>query len=154
MLLLARQSGLRSVAHNAFRTYATKAASRPLIARYGPGSSLPVDLARVQSGLNVRLRDYETQKALNRFSYDLHIKEDGLVHPADGPNFIGAFPCTGCGTLRLTVLLAGSQVRTDARCVNHSLPHFKRLYVTSEARTLPYLFSKKVTRRALNFLIM
>jgi len=59
---------------------------RPLIGRYI--DKVPVDLARVQSGRNVRLRDYETQKALKRFSYDLKL-QDGLVMPADGPNFIG-----------------------------------------------------------------
>ncbi|KAJ7141297.1 hypothetical protein C8R44DRAFT_693103 [Mycena epipterygia] len=76
------------------RSYAAQTASRPLIARYAPGTALPVDLARVQSGMNVRLRDYETQKALKRFSYDLKVKEDGLVHPAEGPNFIGPNGCS------------------------------------------------------------
>lgn len=50
---------------------------------------VPVELARVQSGRNVRLRDYETQKTLKRFSYDLKLI-DGKVRVADGPNFIGA----------------------------------------------------------------
>ena len=64
-----------------------------MIAVYEPGSPLPVDLARVQSGLNVRLRDYETQKALKRFSYDLKVGVNGLVYPAKGPNFIGVSFC-------------------------------------------------------------
>ena len=68
------------------RLYATApSGGRPLIGRY---NHVPVELARVQSGRNVRLRDYETQKALKRFSYDLKLV-DGKVLPADGPNFIG-----------------------------------------------------------------
>ncbi len=68
------------------RLYATASGGRPLIGRY---NHVPVELARVQSGRNVRLRDYETQKALKRFSYDLKLV-DGSVRVADGPNFIGA----------------------------------------------------------------
>ncbi|TFK93981.1 hypothetical protein K466DRAFT_642504 [Polyporus arcularius HHB13444] len=63
---------------------------RPLLGRF---DHIPVDLARVQSGTNVRLRDYEQQKALKRFSYDLKLK-DGLVHPAEGDNFIGPNGCS------------------------------------------------------------
>ncbi|KAJ7280157.1 hypothetical protein C8J57DRAFT_1301790 [Mycena rebaudengoi] len=85
---------LVSLLRSACRSYAAPAGTRPLIARYAPGSALPVDLARVQSGMNVRLRDYETQKALKRFSYDLKVQEDGRVHPAEGPNFIGPNGCS------------------------------------------------------------
>ncbi|KAI0319166.1 hypothetical protein OF83DRAFT_1055476, partial [Amylostereum chailletii] len=67
---------------------------RPLIARYAPGAALPVDLARVQSGLNVRLRDYEKQKALKRFSYDLKVDTDEVVQPSPGPNFTGPNGCS------------------------------------------------------------
>ncbi|KAJ7696699.1 hypothetical protein B0H17DRAFT_1168043 [Mycena rosella] len=88
------RTSLLSRAHAGCRAYAAQAGSRPLIARFAPGTPLPVDLARVQSGLNVRLRDYETQKALKRFSYDLKVQPDGLVHPADGPNFIGPNGCS------------------------------------------------------------
>jgi hypothetical protein len=66
------------------RCYST--GGRPLIARYR--THLPFPLARVQSGDNVRLRDYETQVKLKRFSYDLKLR-DGKVWPAEGENFIG-----------------------------------------------------------------
>lgn len=69
------------------RSFATKAPSRPLLGRYT--NRVPVDLARVQSGVHVKLRDYEAQKELKRFSYDLKL-QSGKVLPADGPNFIGA----------------------------------------------------------------
>lgn len=68
-------------------TSARYSSSRPLIARYT--DQIPLDLARVQSGRHVRLRDYETQVKLKRFSYDLKLK-DGKVHPAQGDFFIGA----------------------------------------------------------------
>jgi hypothetical protein len=79
---------LPSVASAFRRHYAATAPSRPLLGRY---NRVPVELARVQSGTNVRLRDYEQQKALKRFSYDLKLKDD-LVMPAEGDNFIGASP--------------------------------------------------------------
>ena len=71
------------------RNYAATPGSRPLLGRY---NHVPVELARVQSGTNVRLRDYEQQKALKRFSYDLKLSPDGLVLPATGDNFIGTRP--------------------------------------------------------------
>ncbi|KAI0747942.1 hypothetical protein C8Q80DRAFT_1102514 [Daedaleopsis nitida] len=74
-----------------FRTYATTPRTRPLLGRY---NHVPVELARVQSGVNVRLRDYEQQKALKRFSYDLKRSSDGLVLPAEGDNFIGPNGCS------------------------------------------------------------
>jgi hypothetical protein len=82
------------------RTYATagttgaakpKKPSRPLLGRYT--DTFPCELARVQSGRNVHLRDYEEQRKLGRVSYDLKLK-DGKVMPAEGPNFIG--PCLLC----------------------------------------------------------
>ncbi|KAG5638123.1 hypothetical protein H0H81_001726 [Sphagnurus paluster] len=74
------------------RGFATKLTpSRPLIARYT--EKVPVDLARVQSGRNVKLRDYETQVKLKRFSYDLKL-QDGKVLPAEGDNFIGPNGCS------------------------------------------------------------
>lgn len=75
------------------RQYASAAKApspRPLLGRF---DHIPIDLARVQSGTNVRLRDYEQQKALKRFSFDLKLK-DGLVHPAEGENFIGPNGCS------------------------------------------------------------
>ncbi|KAJ7075795.1 hypothetical protein B0H15DRAFT_916593 [Mycena belliarum] len=94
MPLLGPRRTLLSLARGAARAYSTPVGSRPLIARYAPGTALPVDLARVQSGLHVRLREYEAQKALKRFSYDLKVQPDGLVHPAEGPNFIGPNGCS------------------------------------------------------------
>ncbi|KAF8064051.1 hypothetical protein FPV67DRAFT_1628977 [Lyophyllum atratum] len=74
------------------RGFATKATpSRPLIGRYT--DKVPVDLARVQSGRNVKLRDYATQLKLKRFSYDLKL-QDGNVLPAEGDNFIGPNGCS------------------------------------------------------------
>ncbi|KAI0709003.1 hypothetical protein C8Q76DRAFT_741854 [Earliella scabrosa] len=73
------------------RNYAATPGSRPLLGRY---NHVPVELARVQSGTNVRLRDYEQQKALKRFSYDLKLSPDGLVLPATGDNFIGPNGCS------------------------------------------------------------
>lgn len=77
------------------RAYAQPAGTRPLIGRY---NHVPVELARVQSGKKVSLRDYETQRELKRFSYDLKL-QDGKVMPAPGPNFIGTLPVvvTGVG---------------------------------------------------------
>ncbi|KAJ7054406.1 hypothetical protein C8F01DRAFT_995402 [Mycena amicta] len=56
-------------------------------------TNVPVELARVQSGKKVTLRDYETQRALKRFSYDLKL-QNGYVEPAPGPNFIGPNGCS------------------------------------------------------------
>lgn len=59
----------------------------PLIARYT--ESFPVDLFRIGASDKVILRDYQVQKKLGRTSYDLHIQDDGKVHPRPGPNFDG-----------------------------------------------------------------
>ncbi|KAG6850367.1 hypothetical protein H0H93_014321 [Arthromyces matolae] len=85
------QSSLSAPRLQLTRAFATKAPSRPLIGRYT--DKVPVDLARVQSGWSVKLRDYETQREQKRFSYDLKLK-DGLVMPAEGPNFIGPNGCS------------------------------------------------------------
>ncbi|GJJ10232.1 hypothetical protein Clacol_004458 [Clathrus columnatus] len=69
----------------------TQKPSRPLIARYK--DKVPVDLARVQSGRHVKLRDYENQVKIKRFSYDLKLK-DGKVYPAKGDYFIGPNGCS------------------------------------------------------------
>ncbi|KAH9819415.1 hypothetical protein DFH28DRAFT_23889 [Melampsora americana] len=65
--------------------------ARPLIGRYT--ERIPYELARVQSGRFVNLRDYETQVKLKRFSYDLKLK-DGKVMPAKGDQFIGPNGCS------------------------------------------------------------
>ena len=69
---------------------------RPLIGRYT--DVVPTELARVQSGRNIRLRDYEQQRANGRLSYDLKLK-DGKVLPAEGPNFIGAWRGAASGAV-------------------------------------------------------
>ncbi|CDO74786.1 hypothetical protein BN946_scf185001.g34 [Trametes cinnabarina] len=78
----------RALFPSLLRQYATSPSPRPLLGRFDH-----IDLARVQSGTNVRLRDYEQQKALKRFSVDLKLK-DGLVHPAEGDHFIGPNGCS------------------------------------------------------------
>ncbi|KAJ7334241.1 hypothetical protein DFH08DRAFT_880601 [Mycena albidolilacea] len=90
MLFTSRPRTLLNVA-SLTRHYAAPAGTRPLIARYT--DVVPVELARVQSGRNVRLRDYETQVKLKRFSYDLKL-QDGKVLPAKSDNFIGPNGCS------------------------------------------------------------
>lgn len=62
---------------------------RPAI--LGRYSVAPVDLFRVNSGKKVKLRDYAAQTQSGRGLYDLHVKGDGLVHPAFGDNFEGVY---------------------------------------------------------------
>ena len=51
---------------------------------------IPITLYRIQPRLPVSLRDYDTQMAKGRTSYDLKLnKDDGLVHPAHGDEWIG-----------------------------------------------------------------
>mmetsp|Transcript_40402 Transcript_40402/g.84077 ORF Transcript_40402/g.84077 Transcript_40402/m.84077 type:complete len:159 (-) Transcript_40402:201-677(-) len=52
-------------------------------------TKLPKTLYRIQARLPVKLRDYETQMAKGRASFDLKIHADGLVHPAHGDEWIG-----------------------------------------------------------------
>lgn len=49
---------------------------------------LPKTLYRIQARLPVNLRDYDTQMAKGRASYDLKL-HDGLVLPAEGDEWIG-----------------------------------------------------------------
>lgn len=65
-------------------------------------SALPVDLARVQSGFNIRLRDYYTQKALGRSNYDVTMKVDGIVHLAKGLNYYDGHHFVCCRELTLS----------------------------------------------------
>jgi hypothetical protein len=50
---------------------------------------IPVTLYRLQGRLPVMLRDKATQLAAGRASYDLSLRDDGLVHPAPGTTFMG-----------------------------------------------------------------
>lgn len=50
---------------------------------------LPKTLYRIQARLPVKLRDYDTQMAKGRASFDIKIHQDGLVHPAEGDEWIG-----------------------------------------------------------------
>ncbi|KAJ7512094.1 hypothetical protein B0H11DRAFT_1949739, partial [Mycena galericulata] len=61
-----------------------------LLGRY---DHVPGALARVQSGKRVVLRDYETERTLKRFDYDLRL-QDGKVMPANGPNWIAPNGCS------------------------------------------------------------
>ncbi|KAF7363474.1 hypothetical protein MSAN_01003200 [Mycena sanguinolenta] len=64
----------------------TKRPLKPLLGRY---DYLPEELFRINTSKNVVLRAYEEQMKLGRTSYDLHLHEDGLVHPKPGPMFEG-----------------------------------------------------------------
>ncbi len=62
------------------RSYVTK--RRPKL--LGVYSSLPSDLFRIQSYEDVILRDFESQKAKNRTSFDVVLDSNGLVQPSTG----------------------------------------------------------------------
>jgi hypothetical protein len=66
---------------------------RQLLGRYT--DALPCELARVQSGKHVHLRDYAEQRALGRVSYDLKL-QDGKIMPAEGPTWIGEYMFLSC----------------------------------------------------------
>lgn len=61
-------------------------AAKKLVKRF---TTLPITLYRIQRKLPVTLRDFDTQQAKGRASFDLKIHSDGLVHPAEGETFIG-----------------------------------------------------------------
>ena len=61
-------------------------AAKQLVRKF---TKLPKTLYRIQARLPVRLRDYDTQMAKGRASFDLKIHDDGLVHPAHGDEWIG-----------------------------------------------------------------
>ncbi|KAJ6260500.1 hypothetical protein Dda_4726 [Drechslerella dactyloides] len=65
--------------------YSTRA-NRPLLGRF---RSLPIELFRVNNGLDVRLRDRAAQLKFGRRSFDLIVRDDGLVHPMLGDTFEG-----------------------------------------------------------------
>ncbi|KAF9347040.1 hypothetical protein BGX26_001445 [Mortierella sp. AD094] len=48
---------------------------------------MPEEMARVQNGLEVKLRDHATQKSRGSFSFDLTLQPNGLVHPFEGTHF-------------------------------------------------------------------
>ncbi|PLW07854.1 hypothetical protein PCANC_24720 [Puccinia coronata f. sp. avenae] len=75
------------------RPAGTRKASTPraLLGRYP--DTFPIELARVQSGRTVNLRDYESQVKLKRLSFDLKT-HDGKVLPAMGENFLGPNGCS------------------------------------------------------------
>lgn len=50
---------------------------------------LPITLYRIQPRLPASLRDFDTQRAKGRESFDIKIHSDGLVHPAHGDEWIG-----------------------------------------------------------------
>lgn len=65
---------------------ASTAGVKQLVKRF---QKLPITLYRIQPGLPVSLRDFDTQQAKGRESYDLKIHSDNLVHPAQGDEWIG-----------------------------------------------------------------
>ena len=67
----------------------SKLLGRPLLGRY---TVLPVELFRINSSEQIRLRDYAEQSKRGRTSYDLRLGSDGLVHPSDGENYICTLP--------------------------------------------------------------
>ncbi|KAM0756189.1 hypothetical protein T439DRAFT_320885 [Meredithblackwellia eburnea MCA 4105] len=71
-------------------SYATRR-PRPLLGKY---TTVPVELFRVNSSDKVALRDYDSQMKMERTAYDLHLKEDGLVHPSQGDMFNGPNGCS------------------------------------------------------------
>ncbi|KAF9017857.1 hypothetical protein BDZ89DRAFT_1074494 [Hymenopellis radicata] len=66
--------------------YSTEKPKPPLLGRY---TTVPYELFSINATKKVILRDFAEQKAKGRSSYDLHIHEDGLVHPAKGDFWIG-----------------------------------------------------------------
>lgn len=67
------------------RRFFSSPAGQPLLGRH---SVTPIELYRIQTGVKVKLRDYDVQAKQGRTSFDVVLK-DGLVHPAKGDNFIG-----------------------------------------------------------------
>ena len=49
----------------------------------------PSDLFRIGSSKTVALREYYDQKAKGLFSYDYTSRENGLILPAEGEDFMG-----------------------------------------------------------------
>jgi hypothetical protein len=79
---------LKMLSRHLLRSLSTKSRP-PLLGKY---NVIYRDLFRVNATEKVILRDFESQKKLDRSSYDLVLKEDGLVHPSpstgnfEGPN--------------------------------------------------------------------
>ena len=49
----------------------------------------PSNLFRIGTSKKVLLREYFDQKSKGKFSYDYTLKENGLILPAEGEEFIG-----------------------------------------------------------------
>ncbi|KZO94257.1 hypothetical protein CALVIDRAFT_539303 [Calocera viscosa TUFC12733] len=49
---------------------------------------VPYDLFRIQNGRKTRLRDYDSEMSKGRHSYDVRLREDGLVHPVEGEIYV------------------------------------------------------------------
>ncbi len=72
---------------NAVRLFATgRSGKRPLLGRY---KAFPKTMFRVQYGTAVELREYEEQAKRGRYSYDLELASNGLVHAKKGKKFEG-----------------------------------------------------------------
>ncbi|KAG4077579.1 hypothetical protein HA402_003006 [Bradysia odoriphaga] len=66
------------------RTYAKK--TRKLLGVY---DCLPCELFRINGGVNVILRDFETQRSKGRSAFDVVLDSNGLVQPSAGNHFLG-----------------------------------------------------------------
>jgi len=71
------------------RFLSTAGAKKPRPKLMGRYNYVYRDLFRVNATSKVILRDWNAQQKLGRSSYDLKIKEDGLVHPEPSENFEG-----------------------------------------------------------------
>ena len=89
MLKLSSSSAFGRMASLRIFSTGTKAnQAQRILGRYS--DQFPYELARVQTGINVQLREFEEQKRLQSFSYDLQFQKDGKVHPILDDEFIGA----------------------------------------------------------------
>ncbi|KNZ55673.1 hypothetical protein VP01_2615g3 [Puccinia sorghi] len=111
------------------------ASPRPLLGRFT--DSFPLELARVQSGKSVNLRDYDSQVKLKRLSFDLKT-HNGKVLPALGPNFLGPNGCS----LREPFSPTFQEVVRNFRGTNIVVDHFS--LQCAEPMSLPEL-NKEIT---------
>jgi len=49
----------------------------------------PTTLFRIGTSKKINLREYEAQKLKGKYVYDYTLKENGLILPAEGDEFIG-----------------------------------------------------------------
>jgi hypothetical protein len=116
----------------------TKRPLKPLLGRF---DYLPEELFRINQSKNVVLRAYEEQMKLGRTSYDLHLHDDGLVHPKPGDLFEGSF------FPQVTVFNSERAIKKKVQtaCPFALTVHFfKSSFVGSRAVILSYIGYRKV----------